>query len=103
MFSGSIVALQKLNALGYGKADSGLVLNLVYNPQGPSLPPAQVPLEDAYRGHLRAEYGVEFNRLFTLANMPIAALRLDADLEGAVQRVHDAAPGQLSRGEPRAA
>jgi len=72
VFSGSIVALKKLNALGYGKADSGLVLNLVYNPQGPSLPPAQVSLEDAYRGHLRAEYGVEFNRLFTLANMPIA-------------------------------
>ena len=72
VFAGSIVALRKLNALGYGKADSGLVLNLVYNPQGPSLPPAQVPLEDAYRGHLRAEHGVEFNRLFTLANMPIA-------------------------------
>ena len=72
VFSGSIVALRKLNALGYGKADSGLVLNLVYNPQGPSLPPPQVALEDAYRGHLRAEYGVEFNRLFTLANMPIA-------------------------------
>jgi radical SAM/Cys-rich protein len=72
VFSGSIVALQKLNALGYGKADSGLVLNLVYNPQGPSLPPAQGPLEDAYRAHLGAEYGVEFNRLFTLANMPIA-------------------------------
>ena len=72
VFAGSIVGLRKLNALGYGKADSGLVLNLVYNPQGPSLPPAQVPLEDAYRGHLRAEYGVEFNRLFTLANMPIA-------------------------------
>jgi len=72
VFSGSIVALRKLNALGYGKAGTGFVLNLVYNPQGPSLPPAQAPLEDAYRGHLRAGYGVEFNRLFTLANMPIA-------------------------------
>ncbi|HTO47291.1 MAG TPA: arsenosugar biosynthesis radical SAM (seleno)protein ArsS [Burkholderiales bacterium] len=72
VFSSSIVGLRKLNALGYGKADPGLVLNLVYNPQGPSLPPAQVALEDAYRGHLRAEYGVEFNRLFTLANLPIA-------------------------------
>jgi radical SAM/Cys-rich protein len=72
VFSGSIVALKKLNALGYGQADSGLVLNLVYNPQGPSLPPAQAPLEEAYRAHLRAGYGVEFNRLFTLANMPIA-------------------------------
>jgi radical SAM/Cys-rich protein len=72
VFSRSIVALKKLNGLGYGKADTGLVLNLVYNPQGPSLPPAQAPLEDAYRMHLRAEYGVEFDRLFTLANMPIA-------------------------------
>jgi radical SAM/Cys-rich protein len=72
VFSGSIAALRKLNALGFGRAGTGLVLNLVYNPQGPSLPPAQVRLEDAYRGHLRAEYGVEFNRLFTLANMPIA-------------------------------
>jgi radical SAM/Cys-rich protein len=72
VFSGSIVALRKLNALGYGKAGTGLVLNLVYNPQGASLPPAQAPLEDAYRSHLRAEYGVEFDRLFTLANMPIA-------------------------------
>jgi radical SAM/Cys-rich protein len=72
VFSESIVALQKLNALGYGEPGTGLVLNLVYNPQGPSLPPAQGPLEDAYRAHLRAEYGVEFNRLFVLANMPIA-------------------------------
>jgi radical SAM/Cys-rich protein len=72
VFNGSIAGLRQLNVLGYGKADTGLVLNLVYNPQGPSLPPAQAPLENAYRTHLRLEYGVEFNRLFTLANMPIA-------------------------------
>ncbi len=71
VFSRSIVALQKLNALGYGIADTGLALNLVYNPQGPTLPPPQAALEDAYRAHLRSAYGVEFNRLFTLANMPI--------------------------------
>jgi radical SAM/Cys-rich protein len=71
VFSGSIVALKKLNALGYGVADTGLVLNLVYNPQGPTLPPPQGPLEDAYRAHLRSAYGVEFNRLYTMANMPI--------------------------------
>jgi radical SAM/Cys-rich protein len=71
VFAGSIVALRKLNALGYGRADTGLALNLVYNPQGPSLPPPQGALEDAYRSHLRLEYGVEFNRLYTLANMPI--------------------------------
>src|SRR4029453_2526654 len=51
VFDKSIRALHRLNALGYGRAGSGLVLNLVYNPQGPSLPPAQVPLEDAYPGH----------------------------------------------------
>jgi radical SAM/Cys-rich protein len=72
VFSGSMTALRRLNALGYGKPGSGLALNLVYNPQGAALPPAQGPLEDAYRAHLRAEYGVEFNRLFTMANMPIA-------------------------------
>jgi radical SAM/Cys-rich protein len=71
VFAGSIVALRKLNALGYGIADTGLVLNLVYNPQGPTLPPPQGPLEDAYRSHLRSGYGVEFNRLYTMANMPI--------------------------------
>jgi radical SAM/Cys-rich protein len=71
VFSASIVALQKLNALGYGRADTGLALNLVYNPQGPTLPPPQGALEDVYRSHLRLEHGVEFNRLYTLANMPI--------------------------------
>jgi radical SAM/Cys-rich protein len=71
-FGGSIEGLRKLNALGYARAESGLELSLVYNPQGPALPPAQAPLEEAYRAHLRAHYGVEFTRLYTLANMPIA-------------------------------
>jgi radical SAM/Cys-rich protein len=72
VFGGSIAGLRKLNALGYARADSGLELSLVYNPQGPSLPPEQVALEDAYRAHLRLNYSVEFTRLYTLANMPIA-------------------------------
>jgi len=71
VFGRSIAALRKLNALGYGRPAAGLKLSLVYNPQGPSLPPAQGALEDAYRAHLRANFGVEFNTLFTLANMPI--------------------------------
>jgi len=71
VFERSITALRKLNALGYGHPASGLRLSLVYNPQGPSLPPAQGALEDAYRAHLRENFGVEFNALFTLANMPI--------------------------------
>jgi radical SAM/Cys-rich protein len=72
VFHSSIEGLRKLNALGYARAGSGLELSLVYNPQGPSLPPAQAPLEDAYRAHLRARYSVDFTRLYTLANMPIA-------------------------------
>jgi radical SAM/Cys-rich protein len=72
VYESSLRGLQQLNALGYGKAGSGLLLNLVYNPQGPSLPPEQSALEQDYRRVLREAAGVEFNRLYTLANMPIA-------------------------------
>jgi radical SAM/Cys-rich protein len=71
VFESSILALQKLNALGYGIETTGLVLNLVYNPLGPSLPPAQDRLEATYKRELAANFGIVFNRLFTLANMPI--------------------------------
>jgi radical SAM/Cys-rich protein len=71
VFASSIRGLQHLNALGYGHDGSGLELNLVYNPQGPSLPPPQQALEDDYRRVLGEEYGIVFNRLYTLANMPI--------------------------------
>jgi radical SAM/Cys-rich protein len=71
VFAASIRGLQRLNALGYGREGSGLVLNLVYNPQGPSLPPAQDKLEDDYKRVLGERHGVVFNRLYTLANMPI--------------------------------
>jgi radical SAM/Cys-rich protein len=71
VFTGSIVGLRRLNALGYGKPGGALALSLVYNPQGPSLPPAQPALEEAYRTHLGANFGVQFTRLYTLANMPI--------------------------------
>ncbi len=71
VFDKSIAALQELNALGYGDEGSGLVLNLVYNPQGPSLPPPQQALEADYKRVLAAHFGVRFNRLFALTNMPI--------------------------------
>lgn len=71
VFEASIRGLRRLNALGYGRAGSGLVVNLVYNPQGPSLPPAQAGLELDYKRELKANFGVEFNQLYTLANMPI--------------------------------
>jgi radical SAM/Cys-rich protein len=71
VFDSSIRGLKRLNALGYGHDRSGLVLNLVYNPQGPSLPPPQDALEQDYRRVLGERYGVVFNRLYTFANMPI--------------------------------
>jgi radical SAM/Cys-rich protein len=71
VFQSSIAGLHRLNALGYGQRGSGLDLALVYNPQGPNLPPGQEGLEQAYRAHLRERYGIEFTRLLTLANMPI--------------------------------
>jgi radical SAM/Cys-rich protein len=72
VFARSIEALRRLNGEGYGQAGSGLTLTLVYNPVGPSLPPPQAGLEEAYRCELRARYGVEFTRLFTITNMPIS-------------------------------
>ncbi len=71
VFDKSIASLQRLNALGYGRPDSGLKLNLVYNPQGPSLPPDQQRLQADYQRELRTHFGVEFNALYALANMPI--------------------------------
>jgi radical SAM/Cys-rich protein len=71
-FESSILGLAKLNALGYGREGSELVLNLVYNPLGPFLPPPQQKLEADYKRELRSGFGIVFNRLFTLANMPIA-------------------------------
>ena len=71
VFRQSVEGLRRLNALGYGQADSELVLNLVYNPLGPSLPPDQHGLEQAYKRELAARYGIVFNQLFALANMPI--------------------------------
>ena len=72
MYDGSIDALQKLNAKGYGKADSGLELSLVYNPGGPFLPPPQVQLEQDYKRELFDRFSIEFNQLFTITNMPIS-------------------------------
>jgi radical SAM/Cys-rich protein len=70
-FDKSIAALQQLNALGYGREGTGLVLNLVYNPQGVALPPEQTELEADYKRELRQHFGIVFNQLFALANMPI--------------------------------
>jgi radical SAM/Cys-rich protein len=70
-FGQSIQALQKLNSLGYGKSDSDLILNLVYNPVGAHLPPSQEKLENDYKECLRNDFGIVFNKLYTITNMPI--------------------------------
>jgi radical SAM/Cys-rich protein len=71
VFETSLRALKTLNALGYGRPGSGLTLNLVYNPQGAVLPPAQHQLESDYRARLGEHYGIAFNQLFVITNMPI--------------------------------
>jgi radical SAM/Cys-rich protein len=71
VFARSIRALRRLNGLGYGRGDPALPLSLVYNPQGPQLPPPQQALEQDYKRHLRERYGIHFDQLLTLANMPI--------------------------------
>ena len=71
VFDSSIRGLRRLNALGYGQQGGDLPLNLVFNPQGPVLPPAQSGLDQAYREQLGARYGIVFTRLLTLTNMPI--------------------------------
>lgn len=71
VFEASIKALKTLNQLGYGKQDSSLTLNLVYNPNGALLPPNQEKLEADYKRLLGEQFGIEFNHLYCIANMPI--------------------------------
>jgi radical SAM/Cys-rich protein len=71
VFELSIEALQRLNGLGYGQEGSNLRLSLVFNPQGPVLPPNQLKLEADYKRELFNQYGIVFNELFTITNMPI--------------------------------
>ena len=93
VFDGSIRGLKKLNALGFGR-DPALVLNLVYNPQGPALPPPQVSLETEYKRVLGENYGIVFNKLFVLANMPIqrfgTMLINRGEFDGYLQLLQDA-------------
>jgi radical SAM/Cys-rich protein len=71
VYERSISVLRHLNELGYGLPGTGLVLKLVYNPGGASLPPSQADLESDYRSELRSRFGLEFTSLLTLTNMPI--------------------------------
>jgi radical SAM/Cys-rich protein len=93
VFDGSIRGLKKLNALGFGR-NPELALNLVYNPQGPSLPPPQAALETDYKRVLGENYGIVFNKLFVLANMPIqrfgSALITKGEFDGYIDLLRDA-------------
>lgn len=72
VFEDSIKALQMLNEVGYGQEGTGLLLNLVYNPAGAFLPPAQQALEKEYKQALLQHYGIVFNNLYVITNMPIS-------------------------------
>jgi radical SAM/Cys-rich protein len=72
VFEDSVKALQMLNAVGYGQPDSGLTLNLVYNPAGAFLPPNQVTLEKEFKTALFKDFGIVFNNLFAITNLPIS-------------------------------
>jgi radical SAM/Cys-rich protein len=93
VFDGSIRGLRQLNSLGFG-LDPALALNLVYNPQGPALPPPQAALEADYKRVLGESYGIVFNKLFVLANMPIqrfgTMLINRGEFDGYLQLLQDA-------------
>ena len=82
VFEPSLRALHQLNALGYGRLDSGLELDLVHNPLGATLPPSQAILEMTYRRELAERFGIVFNRLFTITNMPITRFLRLLEQEG---------------------
>lgn len=81
VFEDSISALKKLNSVGYGKEGSGLLLDLVYNPGGASLPGPQAGLQQAYKEQLGQDFGIEFNTLYCITNLPIG--RFYSDLKKA--------------------
>lgn len=85
VFNKSVEALKILNALGYGRKESGLVLNLVYNPLGAFLPPAQESLEKDYKQKLKEDINIEFNHLFTITNMPIKRFLNDLQKQGKLE------------------
>ena len=94
VFEKSIAALRKLNALDYGRAGSGLLVNLVYNPVGAFLPPKQEAIEVQFKRELERQHGVVFNRLYTITNMPISRfldfLLATDNYEGYMQRLVNA-------------
>ncbi len=82
VFDRSILGLQLLNKLGYGKGDQKLTLNLVFNPQGAHLPPPQIELESDYKRYLHKYYNITFDHLYTITNMPINRFALSLSNSG---------------------
>ena len=82
VFQKSIESLRQLNAVGYGKPGSCLILNLVYNPAGAFLPAPQADLERDYKKELKAKFDIEFNSLFAITNMPIHRFRFQLKKAG---------------------
>jgi len=89
VFHKSIEALKILNDLGYGKIGSNLQLDLVYNPTGASLPPSQTKLEGDYKKELNDLFGIEFNKLFTITNMPIKRFLKSLEKAGKMEAYMD--------------
>ena len=87
-YAGSIAGLRRLNEVGFGVPGTGLRLDLVYNPLGPALPPPQADLRAAYAEHLADQWGIVFNDLLTLTNMPIKRFREQLAREGTAERYH---------------
>lgn len=81
VYADSVEVIKRLNDQGYGK-ESAKVLDLVYNPLGPALPPPQKPLQEAYREALSKEHGLSFNHLFTITNIPIGRFLHDLARDG---------------------
>jgi radical SAM/Cys-rich protein len=89
VFEKSVEAMRRLNAVGYGAEWSGLTLDLVYNPVGPYLPASQAALEADYKRELKAKFGLSFNRLYTITNMPINRFRLHLEKTGQLEAYLD--------------
>lgn len=94
VFDKSIEAIRKLNAVGYGLEESDLTLNLVYNPTGAFLPPAQKAIEADFKRELKSRYDLRFNNLYTITNMPVARyldwLRRSRNEESYMRKLVDA-------------
>ena len=94
IFRKSILALERLNEIGYGQEDTGLILDLVYNPGGAFLPPPQTAIEADFKREMERRYHISFNRLFTIANMPLGRflhfLERTGNFESYMQRLIDA-------------